>query len=227
MSEFQRGLQAFERLIKSDDGVRAGSCRKCGGGGHLTFECRNLIKLDEPAAKPKSSSRFGFLKKQLGATGSGSSSPGSASPSSGTGISAGARSSSAKSGDRDKDSKSSKKSESRSTRKKKRYNDSSSGSSSDSSQSDSESDSEDDKRRRKSKKHSRSSRDRSNQARGVAAVNARALPGGMTRDHDPLNADPDQEIVSIVMRNGLVETKDLVPALAPGHPRNVPTPDHL
>ncbi|KAG0306325.1 hypothetical protein BGZ98_002619, partial [Dissophora globulifera] len=66
MSDFQRGLQAFERLVKSDEGVRAGSCRKCGGSGHLTFECRNLIKLDGPAQKPKSNSRFGFLKKQPG-----------------------------------------------------------------------------------------------------------------------------------------------------------------
>ncbi|KAG0257406.1 hypothetical protein BG011_003965 [Mortierella polycephala] len=60
MSDFQRGLQAFERLVKSDEGVRAGSCKKCGGSGHLTFECRNLIKLDEPAQKPKSNSRFGL-----------------------------------------------------------------------------------------------------------------------------------------------------------------------
>ncbi|KAF9927837.1 hypothetical protein FBU30_002840 [Linnemannia zychae] len=65
MSEFMRGLQAFERLVKSDEGVRTGSCGKCGGSGHLTYECRNMIKLDTPTAKPKSSSRFGFLKKQL------------------------------------------------------------------------------------------------------------------------------------------------------------------
>lgn len=31
MSEFMRGLQAFERLVKSDEGVRTGSCGKCGG----------------------------------------------------------------------------------------------------------------------------------------------------------------------------------------------------
>ncbi|KAG0211503.1 hypothetical protein BGX33_004282 [Mortierella sp. NVP41] len=68
MSDFMRGLQAFERLVKSDEGVRTGSCGKCGGSGHLTYECRNMIKLDTPAAKPKASSRFGFLRKQLPAT---------------------------------------------------------------------------------------------------------------------------------------------------------------
>ncbi|KAF9133696.1 hypothetical protein BGW39_009176 [Mortierella sp. 14UC] len=70
MSEFMRGLQAFERLVKSDEGVRTGSCGKCGGSGHLTYECRNLIKLDAPAAKPKANSRFGFLRKQLPAAAS-------------------------------------------------------------------------------------------------------------------------------------------------------------
>ncbi|KAF9936543.1 hypothetical protein BGZ65_002301, partial [Modicella reniformis] len=78
MSDFQRGLQAFERLVKSDEGVRAGSCRKCGGSGHLTYECRNNIKLDQmPAEKSKSSmsSRFGFLKKQFGSASSTSPSP--------------------------------------------------------------------------------------------------------------------------------------------------------
>ncbi|KAF8936242.1 hypothetical protein BGZ58_004412 [Dissophora ornata] len=86
MSDFQRGLQAFERLVKSDEGIRAGSCRKCGGSGHLTYECRNLIKLDGPTQKPKSSSRFGFLKKQLGSAGSASPSPsGTAVSSPGTG----------------------------------------------------------------------------------------------------------------------------------------------
>ncbi|KAF9271595.1 hypothetical protein BGZ68_003326 [Mortierella alpina] len=87
MSDFQRGLQAFERLVKSDEGIRAGSCRKCGGSGHLTFECRNLIKLDDPAPKPKSTSRFGFLKKQVpgsGSTSASSSVTGHSSPAGGS-----------------------------------------------------------------------------------------------------------------------------------------------
>ncbi|KAJ1657822.1 hypothetical protein IWQ61_002850 [Dispira simplex] len=43
-----RGLEAFERLVKSSDAAEAlkrGTCRKCGGAGHLTFECRNFIEL--------------------------------------------------------------------------------------------------------------------------------------------------------------------------------------
>ncbi|KAG0019508.1 hypothetical protein BGZ80_005716, partial [Entomortierella chlamydospora] len=81
MSDFQRGLQAFERLVKSDEGVRTGSCRKCGGSGHLTFECRNFVKLDGPSSKPKTNSRFGFLKKQLGTTPSPPSGSGTETPS--------------------------------------------------------------------------------------------------------------------------------------------------
>ncbi|KAF9369451.1 hypothetical protein BGX21_005960 [Mortierella sp. AD011] len=81
MSDFQRGLQAFERLVKSDEGVRTGSCRKCGGSGHLTFECRNFVKLDGPSSKPKANSRFGFLKKQLGVTPSPPSGSGTETPS--------------------------------------------------------------------------------------------------------------------------------------------------
>lgn len=34
----------------------------------MTFECRNLIKLDDPTPKKKPSSRFGFLQAQLPAT---------------------------------------------------------------------------------------------------------------------------------------------------------------
>jgi len=178
MSDFQRGLQAFERLVKSDEGIRAGSCRKCGGskanlqdlhpfilpsestdtsylihspaailGGHLTYECRNLIKLDEPKQKTKGSSRFGFLKKQLSVAGSASPSPsGTAVSSPGTGA-----------GDKTASGSgpgSTKKSES-SSRKKKRSS-SKSGRSSEGSESPSESDSdnsEEERRRRKRRHH--------------------------------------------------------------------------
>ncbi|KAG9323683.1 hypothetical protein KVV02_008101 [Mortierella alpina] len=136
MSDFQRGLQAFERLVKSDEGIRAGSCRKCGGSGHLTFECRNLIKLDDPAPKPKSTSRFGFLKKQ--APGSASASPsssltGQSSPAGGSKTATAAGS-----------IQPSKSKSSRHSKKKNRSKYSSSSDSSDSSSSSSESDSEDD-----------------------------------------------------------------------------------
>ncbi|KAF9161871.1 hypothetical protein DFQ26_004060 [Actinomortierella ambigua] len=66
MSDIQKGVQAFERLLKTDEGVKTGTCRKCGGGGHLTFECRNMFKLDDKAKKPKRASRFGFIKGRLG-----------------------------------------------------------------------------------------------------------------------------------------------------------------
>ncbi|KAF9970019.1 hypothetical protein BGZ73_007404 [Actinomortierella ambigua] len=73
MSDIQRGVQAFERLLKADEGVKTGTCKKCGGGGHLTFECRNLLKLEDKAAMPKKASRFGFIKSRLANTGSPSS----------------------------------------------------------------------------------------------------------------------------------------------------------
>ncbi|KAF9363004.1 hypothetical protein BGX34_005076 [Mortierella sp. NVP85] len=154
MSDPQRGLEAFERLAKADEGVRAGSCRKCGGSGHLTFECRNFIKLDHmPEDKPKSgiSSRFGFLKKQLGS-----------SPASGSGASTPTRDGHG--------SGSVQKSESSSGRKKKKRRHSVSSSESDSSSSsddassessDSEDDRKRDKKRRQRKKESSTRRSRS------------------------------------------------------------------
>ncbi|KAG0230802.1 hypothetical protein BGW42_000667 [Actinomortierella wolfii] len=68
MGDIQRGVQAFERLLKADEGVKTGTCKKCGGGGHLTFECRNMFKLEDNTPKPKKSSRFGFIKSRLGST---------------------------------------------------------------------------------------------------------------------------------------------------------------
>ncbi|KAG0349263.1 hypothetical protein BG004_000043 [Podila humilis] len=154
MSEFQRGLQAFERLIKSDDGVRAGSCRKCGGGGHLTFECRNTIKLDEPMSKPKTSSRFGFLRSKLGTTKAETLLPGSAPASSETGATV--RTQSGKPSFKRRDS-SRKKSTPGSSRAKEKYDsaDDATSSSSKSMSSGSESDSGDDRRRQNRGRKSR------------------------------------------------------------------------
>ncbi|KAF9147396.1 hypothetical protein BGX20_006657 [Mortierella sp. AD010] len=135
MSDFQRGLQAFERLVKSDEGVRTGSCRKCGGSGHLTFECRNFVKLDGPSSKPKANSRFGFLKKQLGVTPSPPSGSGTETPS-------------VDAADSNKHMSSSKKGSSSSRHQKKRRGSISSDSDSDNSSSTS-SESEDDRRHRK------------------------------------------------------------------------------
>ncbi|KAG0269787.1 hypothetical protein BGZ95_001915 [Linnemannia exigua] len=147
MSEFMRGLQAFERLVKSDEGVRTGSCGKCGGSGHLTYECRNMIKLDAPAAKPKVSSRFGFLRKQLPATASPTAGSASSSSPTAAAVTGGS--------DKKADSRSNKDTKSSSRHKKKRRSSVSSGSGSDS-RSDSElsdsasssgSDSEEERRR--------------------------------------------------------------------------------
>ncbi|KAG0322398.1 hypothetical protein BGZ97_006785 [Linnemannia gamsii] len=128
MSEFMRGLQAFERLVKSDEGVRTGSCGKCGGSGHLTYECRNMIKLDAPAAKPMVNSRFGFLRKQL---------PGASSPTIASSLSTAGGS-----GKKVSDSRSKKDEKSSSRHKKKRrgsVSSNSSGSDSDSASEDSDS----------------------------------------------------------------------------------------
>ncbi|KAJ2822450.1 hypothetical protein GGI24_003941, partial [Coemansia furcata] len=47
-----RGVEAFERLVRGDDtAVVRGGCKKCGGMGHLTYECKNNIKV-ESKAKP-------------------------------------------------------------------------------------------------------------------------------------------------------------------------------
>ncbi|KAF9413757.1 hypothetical protein BGZ94_000629 [Podila epigama] len=184
MSDFQRGLQAFERLIKSDDGIKTGSCRKCGGGGHLTFECRNLLKLDETVSKPKPS-RFGFLRKQLSSAGSAS---GSASPSPATEQqSASDTKSSSKSSKKEK-----KHSKSKSSKKKRYDSSSSSDSESDSSSSDSgsdsdsysDSDSEDDRKRRRGK--------RDIVIVPVRGMVERARPGEMIAIRDRvLQDDPD------------------------------------
>ncbi|PVU92337.1 hypothetical protein BB560_003200 [Smittium megazygosporum] len=46
MASDQRGIEAFEKLLKGrDELVQKGTCRKCGAIGHLTFECKNFMKL--------------------------------------------------------------------------------------------------------------------------------------------------------------------------------------
>ncbi|KAJ2743838.1 hypothetical protein GGI20_003451, partial [Coemansia sp. BCRC 34301] len=49
----QRGVDAFERLVRGDDTVIVrGACKKCGGMGHLTYECKNSIKIESKLSKP-------------------------------------------------------------------------------------------------------------------------------------------------------------------------------
>ncbi|PVU93815.1 hypothetical protein BB561_003018 [Smittium simulii] len=44
--ENDKGIEAFEKLLKGrDEVIQRGTCKKCGGIGHLTFECRNMIKI--------------------------------------------------------------------------------------------------------------------------------------------------------------------------------------
>ncbi|KAJ2610578.1 hypothetical protein H4S08_003550 [Coemansia sp. RSA 1365] len=55
MEEEKRGIEAYERLVRGDNsaGTR-GTCKRCGGMGHLTYECKNNLKLE---SKVSSSTR--------------------------------------------------------------------------------------------------------------------------------------------------------------------------
>ncbi|KAJ2525322.1 hypothetical protein GGI11_000154 [Coemansia sp. RSA 2049] len=48
----KRGIEAFERLARGDDSHGAnsarGACKKCNSVGHLTYECKNTLKLGAP-----------------------------------------------------------------------------------------------------------------------------------------------------------------------------------
>lgn len=46
MDDKQKGIEAYERLVHGDDHTQMrGACKKCGGMGHLTYECKNNIKV--------------------------------------------------------------------------------------------------------------------------------------------------------------------------------------
>ncbi|KAJ2765854.1 hypothetical protein IWQ57_004613, partial [Coemansia nantahalensis] len=51
MADEKRGIEAFERLVHGDSaGAARGTCKKCGGLGHLTYECKNSLKVELPRA---------------------------------------------------------------------------------------------------------------------------------------------------------------------------------
>ncbi|KAJ2066816.1 hypothetical protein GGI08_001684 [Coemansia sp. S2] len=61
----QRGIDAFERLVRGDDtSVVRGACKKCGGMGHLTYECKNNLKV-ESKLKPSARDPFADEKAKL------------------------------------------------------------------------------------------------------------------------------------------------------------------
>ncbi|KAJ1816048.1 hypothetical protein LPJ75_002157, partial [Coemansia sp. RSA 2598] len=67
MSDQKRGIEAFERLVRGSDAVSAprGACKKCGSVGHLTYECKNNLKLvSKPNALTKTD-RFADEKARL------------------------------------------------------------------------------------------------------------------------------------------------------------------
>ncbi|KAJ2707485.1 hypothetical protein FB645_000661 [Coemansia sp. IMI 203386] len=67
MSDPKRGIEAFERLVRGSDAVSAprGACKKCGSVGHLTYECKNNLKLaPKPGALVKKD-RFADEKARL------------------------------------------------------------------------------------------------------------------------------------------------------------------
>ncbi|KAJ2798784.1 hypothetical protein H4R20_004695, partial [Coemansia guatemalensis] len=47
MEDEKRGIEAYERLVRGDNpaGTR-GTCKRCGGMGHLTYECKNNLKVE-------------------------------------------------------------------------------------------------------------------------------------------------------------------------------------
>eukprot|EP00026_Physarum_polycephalum_P013104 Phypoly_transcript_13474.p1 GENE.Phypoly_transcript_13474~~Phypoly_transcript_13474.p1 ORF type:complete len:127 (+),score=18.84 Phypoly_transcript_13474:41-421(+) len=51
-----QGLLAMARLTGGSSAANVkGSCRKCGGAGHLTFQCRNYLKANQPTIDDVSS----------------------------------------------------------------------------------------------------------------------------------------------------------------------------
>lgn len=67
-SEQSKGLLELARLSKSSESKAM--CKKCGGLGHLTFECRNTVKLPPPPPRrvlpPSYSSSSSLLKRHSG-----------------------------------------------------------------------------------------------------------------------------------------------------------------
>lgn len=74
-SEQSKGLLELARLSKSSESKAM--CKKCGGLGHLTFECRNTVKLPPPPPRrvlPQSYLSSSILKRKAGLTSSSSAS---------------------------------------------------------------------------------------------------------------------------------------------------------
>ncbi|KAJ2851475.1 hypothetical protein IWW36_001114 [Coemansia brasiliensis] len=66
MSDEKRGIKAYERLAYGEDGtVSRGTCKKCGGLGHLTFECKNDIKLAAASSRQNKQDPFADEKARL------------------------------------------------------------------------------------------------------------------------------------------------------------------
>ncbi|KAJ2526419.1 hypothetical protein IWW43_006373, partial [Coemansia sp. RSA 1935] len=65
MTDPNRGIQAYERLAHGDDSSSRGSCKKCGGLGHLTFECKNSLKLASTSNALNSRDPFADEKSRL------------------------------------------------------------------------------------------------------------------------------------------------------------------
>ncbi|KAJ2374025.1 hypothetical protein H4S02_008672, partial [Coemansia sp. RSA 2611] len=61
MSDQQRGIEAYERLAHGDAPTARGTCKKCGGLGHLTYECKNNLKL----ASTSTSTRDRFADEKV------------------------------------------------------------------------------------------------------------------------------------------------------------------
>ncbi|KAJ2676361.1 hypothetical protein IWW42_000650 [Coemansia sp. RSA 1085] len=53
MADKKRGIKAYERLAYGKSTVSRGTCKKCGGLGHLTFECKNNLTLTTTSIKPR------------------------------------------------------------------------------------------------------------------------------------------------------------------------------
>eukprot|EP00466_Bigelowiella_natans_P006991 jgi/Bigna1/60296/fgenesh1_kg.10_\ len=40
----KRGIELFAKLTGASSETRKGHCSKCGGDGHLAFQCRNFLQ---------------------------------------------------------------------------------------------------------------------------------------------------------------------------------------
>ncbi|XP_055388912.1 uncharacterized protein LOC129617954 [Condylostylus longicornis] len=61
IEEKARGLFALARLTGSSSSTTPGACRKCGQVGHLPFQCRNYLSLNDSSTTSKKPSTLGLL----------------------------------------------------------------------------------------------------------------------------------------------------------------------